>query len=230
MDTGNFDSQKTVACCSGSDFIYFDSLDSLFKWDGQTHTTADDIVRMRNFRWKNDRPKTLLCHDHRGGFLQYESKNGIDLCANTADPSNVPIYSFFHWWYIDVFVYFSHHFITVPPAVWTNQAHSHGVLMLGTFITEADELCSQIFSNKRIIDQLVSRMTHLCKEYHFDGWLINIENIIEPGNLDNIEYFLSKLREVLRIEVHNCTQVIWYDSVTDRGELKWQNELNQCNS
>jgi mannosyl-glycoprotein endo-beta-N-acetylglucosaminidase len=42
-----------------------------------------------------------------------------------------PFYSFFHWWHIDLFVYFSHHFITVPPTVWTNQAHRHGVLMLG---------------------------------------------------------------------------------------------------
>lgn len=42
-----------------------------------------------------------------------------------------PCYVFAHWWYIDAFVYFSHHFITVPPLVWTNQAHLHDVPILG---------------------------------------------------------------------------------------------------
>lgn len=38
---------------------------------------------------------------------------------------------FFHWWYIDIFVYFSHNFITIPPVGWINQAHMHGVIVLG---------------------------------------------------------------------------------------------------
>lgn len=37
----------------------------------------------------------------------------------------------FHWWYVDIFVYFSHNFITIPPVGWINQAHKHGVPILG---------------------------------------------------------------------------------------------------
>lgn len=40
-------------------------------------------------------------------------------------------YTFYHWQYIDIFVYFSHHLVTVPPVGWTNAAHRHGVRVLG---------------------------------------------------------------------------------------------------
>lgn len=40
-------------------------------------------------------------------------------------------YSFYHWQYIDIFNYFAHKLVTIPPAVWTNAAHKHGVVVLG---------------------------------------------------------------------------------------------------
>jgi len=38
--------------------------------------------------------------------------------------------------------------------------------------------------------------------------------------------------EYLTTEMHRCTEhaeVVWYDSVTRDGELKWQKELNDHN-
>lgn len=40
-------------------------------------------------------------------------------------------YAFYHWQYIDIFNYFTHNLVTIPPAVWTNVAHKHGVIVLG---------------------------------------------------------------------------------------------------
>lgn len=42
-------------------------------------------------------------------------------------------YVFYHWHHIDIFNYFSHIMVTIPPAVWTNAAHKHGVLVLGDY-------------------------------------------------------------------------------------------------
>ena len=36
-------------------------------------------------------------------------------------------YTFCHWALTDVFVYFSHVFITIPPPGWTDAAHTNGV-------------------------------------------------------------------------------------------------------
>lgn len=45
-------------------------------------------------------------------------------------------YYFYHWQHIGAFIYFSHHLVTIPPPSWTNAAHRHGVLSMGTLITE----------------------------------------------------------------------------------------------
>uniref|UniRef100_A0A915MGI0 Mannosyl-glycoprotein endo-beta-N-acetylglucosaminidase n=1 Tax=Meloidogyne javanica TaxID=6303 RepID=A0A915MGI0_MELJA len=99
----------------------------------------------------------------------------------------------------------------------------------GTFIIESVALFNQCFSDDSITDKIVSSLVDLCKNMNFDGWLINIENAVDSVYLDRLEGFLRKLRRGLRDNVHNCTQVIWYDSVVNSGELCWQNELNKDN-
>ena len=91
-------------------------------------------------------------------------------------------YRIYHWQYINIFIYFSHNFITIPPPCWTNAAHKHGVVVLGTFITEWHDgaaRCAEIFkdqfSYKQVADQLVS----IAMYYGFDGWLMNIENPVQ---------------------------------------------------
>lgn len=47
-------------------------------------------------------------------------------------------YNFTHWQYIDIFCYFSHNLVTVPPPTWVAAAHQHGVKVIGTLIAEHD--------------------------------------------------------------------------------------------
>lgn len=67
------------------------------------------------------RPKLLVCHDMRGGYL------GDRFVQHTGDPSQ---FSLWHWQCVDTLVYFSHHMVTVPPPSWTAAAHRNGVQVL----------------------------------------------------------------------------------------------------
>ena len=68
--------------------------------------------------------KTLVCHDMKGGYLEDKFIHGCQ------DLDQEP-YIFTHWHLIDIFVYFSHHFITIPPLGWIEAAHKNGVQILG---------------------------------------------------------------------------------------------------
>ncbi|CAK5103376.1 unnamed protein product [Meloidogyne enterolobii] len=211
-----------VICKSENDGILcFDTTESLFLWNEIENITPNphqSTYKLNNFNWNKaaKRPRTLVCHDHRGGIT-------CTSLPNKDKERQIPIYSFFHWWYIDIFVYFSHHFVTVPPDVWILAAHQHVVLILGIFIIESVSLFNQSFSDDSITDKIVSSLVDLCKNMNFDGWLINIENRVYSVYLDRLEGFLRKLRRDLRDNVHNCTQVV------NSGELCWQNELNKDN-
>ena len=59
-----------------------------------------------------------MCHDMAGGYLDDKWVQG---------GTNEGAYAIWHWYLIDVFVYFSHNLVTLPPPCWTNAAHKHGV-------------------------------------------------------------------------------------------------------
>ncbi|XP_071444091.1 cytosolic endo-beta-N-acetylglucosaminidase isoform X2 [Hetaerina americana] len=175
---------------------------------------------------RNTSPKTLLCHDMKGGYIGDRFVNGTKNCDE---------YRFYHWAGIDIFVYFSHHLVTIPPLMWINAAHLHGVKILGTFITEwesGQEICKEILKNHDNIEKFVKKLVDIADHYGFDGWLLNIENKVceEVGNVQDLVLFV----DLLKNEMHRANPdslIIWYDSVTStNGQLKWQNELNSNNS
>ena len=65
-----------------------------------------------------NRPRLLVCHDMAGGY-------GDDKWAQGG--TNSQAFDLSHWYLMDVFVYFSHSLVTLPPPSWTNTAHLHGV-------------------------------------------------------------------------------------------------------
>ncbi|GAB4831980.1 Cytosolic endo-beta-N-acetylglucosaminidase 1 [Ancistrocladus abbreviatus] len=69
-----------------------------------------------------NRPRLLVCHDMKGGYVDDKWVQGGE---------NPEAYAIWHWYLIDVFVYFSHNLVTLPPPCWTNAAHKHGVKVLG---------------------------------------------------------------------------------------------------
>ncbi|XP_060522438.1 cytosolic endo-beta-N-acetylglucosaminidase isoform X2 [Cylas formicarius] len=169
-------------------------------------------------------PQTLVCHDYKGGYLEdrfiYFENESIQGDG----------YTFYNWAQIDYFVYFSHHFVTIPPLAWINAGHRNGVKVLGTLITEFKEgtkICDEdIFESIPSMMDFAQDLVDLTRIFGFDGWLLNIEN--EVKNPKILQEFVKLFTEL----IHNDNEenvVIWYDSVTEDGKLQWQDELNERN-
>ncbi|KAK9913782.1 hypothetical protein M0R45_037591 [Rubus argutus] len=169
-----------------------------------------------------NRPRLIVCHDMSGGY-------GDDKWVQGGTNPNA--YAIWHWYLIDIFIYFSHSLVTVPPPCWTNTAHKHGVKVLGTFITEWDEgkrVCNKLLSTKESAERYAGYLKELAVELGFDGWLINMEVKLELDQIPNLKAFLSSLTQMMHSSVPGSL-VIWYDSVTTDGKLNWQDQLNEKN-
>jgi hypothetical protein len=79
-------------------------------------------------------------------------------------------------------------------------------------------------------EALATNLTLVMKHVGFDGWLVNIENKIDPSNIPFLKHFLGRLRQNVSVSTGGEGSVIWYDSVIDgSGELKWQDTVNKRN-
>ncbi|KAG0211755.1 hypothetical protein BGX33_004097 [Mortierella sp. NVP41] len=182
--------------------------------------------------------KVIVCHDMAGGYAEDASPQGNDYCR---------IYSIQYWNHVDIFIYFSHYRITIPPPVWTNAAHRNGVRSLGTIITEwlpgvletdemvsgpgqalADEDGNDTVDRRWFSRTYADKLVDLAVYYKFDGWFINIESIMRGGvqQVNQTIAFLSYFREQIRQRIPGG-ELHWYDSViTSTGEIAWQDKLS----
>ncbi|GMI87311.1 Endo-beta-N-acetyglucosaminidase 85B [Hibiscus trionum] len=114
-------------------------------------------VPLRPNSASSQRPKILVCHDMQGGYVDDKWVQGGD---------NPGAYAIWHWFLMDVFVYFSHYLVTLPPPCWTNAAHRHGVKVLGTFITEGSDgyaICQKMLSTKDSAHKYAERLAECCE-------------------------------------------------------------------
>ncbi|CAD6192984.1 unnamed protein product [Caenorhabditis auriculariae] len=201
-----------------------DDIDDLWKWKKKVKEKPEIREVLKNYE-RNNGPEVLICHDMKGGYLPEESADGCEF-----DSENQP-YIFLNWWNIDIFCYFSHHFITIPPISYTELAHKHGCISIGTFITEWNpglKICEKLLKNRESAVETVDALVNIAEHFGFDGWLINIENVVKEEQIENLCLFLRLLREKSEKRNPN-SRIIWYDSVLQDGSLKWQNALNEKN-
>ncbi|XP_039596760.1 cytosolic endo-beta-N-acetylglucosaminidase [Polypterus senegalus] len=201
------------------------SLEDLQSWsptDADKFNVASVPLASRRPPLCNSQKRTLVCHDFMGGYVEDRFIQGAE--AET-------VYTFYHWQYIDIFVYFSHHMVTVPPVCWTNAAHRHGVSILGTFITEWTDganICESFLESESSLHSVANKLVEIALYYGFDGWLINIENQLSETAVKNLPTFLQYLTDKMHQALPGSL-ILWYDSVLETGKLQWQNELNSQN-
>ncbi|XP_004148185.2 cytosolic endo-beta-N-acetylglucosaminidase 1 isoform X2 [Cucumis sativus] len=168
-----------------------------------------------------DRRRMLVCHDMAGGYKDDKWVQG---------GTNPDAFGIWHWYLIDVFVYFSHDLVTLPPPCWTNTAHRHGVKVLGTFILEGGgkDVRDTLLLTKESAQMYAERLTELTIALGFDGWLMNMEISLNSHQIPHMKEFVSHLTRSMHSKLPGSL-VIWYDSVTIDGKLDWQNQLNERN-
>ncbi|EAU82416.1 hypothetical protein CC1G_11102 [Coprinopsis cinerea okayama7 len=180
--------------------------------------------------------RLLVSHDYKGGYVE--------------DPFSKS-YSFNWWFSTDSFNYFAHHRITIPPPEWINAAHRQGVPILGTIIFEggSDEDILRMVIGKTpgstsnfhaernaeytvpVSSYYAELFADLAVERGFDGWLLNVEIGLQGGSEQarGLAAWVALLQQEVLKKVGPHGLVIWYDSVTVRGDLWWQDRLNAFN-
>ncbi|XP_051161564.1 cytosolic endo-beta-N-acetylglucosaminidase [Leptopilina boulardi] len=194
-----------------------DCVDYVFSTEN-TETINEKLEKLD----REQQPKTIVCHDMKGGYLEDRFIDGCDAHDS---------YVFYNWTVIDTFIYFSHNLITIPPYGWITTAHNHGVKILGTIITEHGdgvEIWEKILATTEETEKFANALVRLAKFYNFEGWLLNVENKIKQEDINKLIYFVKFLTDRIHEEIEG-SEIIWYDSVTCTGELVWQNQLNDKN-
>ncbi|KAL1508232.1 hypothetical protein AB1Y20_004349 [Prymnesium parvum] len=161
------------------------------------------------------RPRALLCHDMKGGYCK------------EADEEYLAAFS--GWGSVDIFCYFSHHCVTVPPACWAEASHRRGVPCLGTLITEGRAGIANNMMLLQSAERAAESLAALCAHYGFDGWLVNIEAPIPSESVGAMADFLALLTVCCKTRVGEHALVIYYDSLDESGQVSYQNGLTAAN-
>ena len=164
-------------------------------------------------------PHLLHCHDYRNGYSS--------ACDDHPQPLLSPSsYAFAHFAHVDLFIYFTHHLITIPPPSLTSACHKENIPCLGTIIVEWAPGTSTLL---RLLDQGedgVDGLTRLCQYHRFDGYLVNVESPVPVDALPRLLQWLRLLRERLHTRLPRAL-LLWYDSVSAvTGEVMWQSHLH----
>ncbi|GAA5955084.1 hypothetical protein JCM3765_003189 [Sporobolomyces pararoseus] len=219
---------------------YFESLGSLaeFSTGARVHQPTRTQVSLPSREQEfSTSGRLIVCHDYKGGYSEDDEERG---------------YTFQFWHLCQIYIYFSHHRVSLPPPAVVRTAHRHQTRVYGTLIFEWDagradiiellepggkeETCTFDKLDLRYADWLVD----LAVERGFDGWLVNVE--VELGGLKEESGDRKMAKEHAQLLLHWLTyfkremrrripgsEVTWYDAVTIEGKLHWQNAVNERN-
>lgn len=68
--------------------------------------------------------------------------------------------------------------------------------VLGTFITEWDDgalRCMQMFTSPESAEEVARQLASIAQHYCFEGWLLNIENMIQQHAMPNLLHFIRQV-------------------------------------
>lgn len=188
-------------------FLYFDTFEQLESWtevdtDPLQRANTPLLVRSVAGRKELIKANVLLVHDYAGNYHEYEATSNVGLDEER--------YTCEYLQYVDIFVYFSHKLVCVPPPTWINLLHRNGVKAFGTILIEPQTLHPEKLlqhGSDELSFPLATQLARIADHHGFDGWLVNIEKPF-PATTWNSQVLASFLQQ-LKLDMGTEKQLVW---------------------
>ena len=148
--------------------------------------------------------------------------------TNAQGQESFSSYAFNYWQYATSFVYWSgskRGQVVVPTGEFTDAAHTNGVPVMGTIFFDWGGNSSVVENFIRNYRSVADKLIEVMEYYGFDGYFFNEETAVDyttAGNLRSMIAYMRQQRPNMLIG--------WYDSITDSGNLSYQDAVNGYNS
>ena len=148
--------------------------------------------------------------------------------TNAQGQESFSSYAFNYWQYATSFVYWSgskRGQVVVPTGEFTDAAHTNGVPVMGTIFFDWGGNSSVVENFVRNYRSVADKLIEVMEYYGFDGYFFNEETAVDyttAGNLRSMIAYMRQKRPDMLIG--------WYDSITDSGNLSYQDAVNGSNS
>lgn len=149
--------------------------------------------------------------------------------------------TFSYWQYVDLMVYWGgsagEGLIVAPSPDVVDAGHKNGVKVIGTVFMPQTAHGGKMEWLEDLLKQeedgsfpVADKLIEVATIYGFDGWFINQETEgtdeepLTKDHADRMQKFIAQLKEKAPE-----LEVIYYDSMTNEGEMDWQNALTEKN-
>ena len=159
--------------------------------------------------------------------------------TNAQGQESFSSYAFNYWQYATSFVYWSgskRGQVVVPTGEFTDAAHTNGVPVMGTIFFDWGGNSSVVENFVRNYRSVADKLIEVMEYYGFDGYFFNEETAVDKGIVKKtpaVDYTTAgNLRSMIAYMRQQKPNMLigWYDSITDSGNLSYQDAVNGSNS
>ncbi|MGL4624840.1 MAG: endo-beta-N-acetylglucosaminidase [Culicoidibacterales bacterium] len=218
--------------------------DELLEWDPTTAETTAFNVSSQPLIPRVDKAALPLLHDKQNHdtnlvaiSMMNTSTSGNPAQGSTSFRSN----TFSYWQYVDKLVYWggsAGEGIIVPPSADViDVAHKNGVPVLGTIFFPMTVHGGKMEWLDLFLEQdangdfpIIPKLIEVAETYGFEGWFINQETEstdeapLTAEHAKKMQAFIKAFKAA-----SPSLEIMWYDSMTESGEMDWQNALTAEN-